>query len=226
MRKPIIATCFNNEIDPKISIYQKMVVDKFRGFIPFLSLNFPYPYQNINHGDLLNKCVHDLFYDMGADCILFMDVDCVPLGKHCFDVAFDLAYNNDTLVGNIQRSNHLNNNKHTYVGAPFICFSKKVYEAAGCPTMRHTHHGDTAEQLTYNCEREGISIVKFMPSDSQFPYNDNGDYWNLADRMPKYGIGTTYSYNEVEMNYHLFCSREHKFNKIFFDKCEQLINKQ
>jgi predicted glycosyltransferase involved in capsule biosynthesis len=222
MKKSIIVTCYNNEIDSKLPIYQKMVIDKFRGTIPFLSLKFPYSYQELNHGDLLNKCLHDSFYDMGADCILFIDVDCVPLNKECVEAVFDLAYSNK-LVGNIQRSNHLENNEHTYVGAPFICFSKSLYESVGCPTMRHTHHGDTCEQLTYNCEKEGIEVIKFMPSHSECAYDENGSYWDLEKGMPKYGIGTIYSYNGMEMNYHLFCSRENKFNKLFFNKCHELI---
>jgi len=225
MRKPIIFTCFNNEIDYKLSIYQKMVIDKFKSEVPFLSLMFPYPYQQLNHGDLLNKCLHDVFYNIGADCVLIIDVDCVPLNSDCVQTVFDLAYS-DKLVGNIQRSNHIENKQHTYVGAPFISFSKKLYQYIGCPTLRHTDRGDTCEQLTYNCEQLEVEVIKFMPTHSECGYDQNGSYWDLAEGMPKYGIGTTYSYNGMEMNYHLFCSREQKFNKMFFDKCHELITKE
>jgi predicted glycosyltransferase involved in capsule biosynthesis len=222
MTKPIIITVFNDEIDPKLPIYQKMVIDKFRGNIPFLSLRFPYPHQELNHGDMLNKCLHDSFYDMGADCVMFIDVDCVPVNRECIEITFDLAYSGK-LVGNIQRSNHIKNNEHTYAGSPFVCFSKALYESVGCPTMRHTHHGDVCEQITYNCETQGVEIIKYMPTQSQCAYDENGSYWDLAQGMPKYGIGTTYSHEEMEMNYHLFCSREHRFNKLFFDRCHGLI---
>lgn len=220
--KPIIATCYNHQVEENLHYYQWMVLSKFKGNIPFVSYKYPYVHEEMTHGDMLNKYVHDLFYDKGADCILFIDIDCIPLNKECIKTTFDLAYSGN-LVGNIQRSNHIQNNKHTYVGSPYICFTRELYESVGCPSMRYTHHGDTCEQMTYNCEKMNIPVIKFMPSDIDSPYNEQGDYWDLEDNMPKYGIGTTYVYDGKIMNYHLFSSRNHKFNKLFYNKCHRVI---
>lgn len=222
MKKSIIVTTYNHQIEENLASYQYMVMNKFRGDIPFIAYKYPYVHEQMTHGDMLNKYVHDLFYDMGADCILFIDIDCIPLNKECIETTFELAYGGN-LVGNIQRANHYQNNEHVYVGSPYICFTREIYEAAGCPTMRYTHHGDTCEQMTYNCERSGIPVIKFMPVETESPINDDGDYWPLAKGMPQYGIGTTYKYNDQIMNYHLFSSRVHKFNKLFYNKCHEVI---
>lgn len=220
--KPIIVTLYNHQVDENLVHYQTMVMNKYKGKIPFLPFKYLYEQGELDHGDILNKYVHDLFYDMGADCVLFIDVDCVPLNQECIDTTFELAYQNK-LVGNIQRSNHLENNKHTYVGSPYICFTKELYESIGCPTLRYTHHGDACEQLTFNCEEKGIEVVKFNPVYSEMPYDDDGNYWELGENMPKYGIGTTYEYEGNLMTYHLFCSRKHKFNQLFYNKCHKII---
>ena len=61
-----------------------------------------------------------------------------------------------------------------------------------------------------------------MPVHSE-SVNEDGEYWNLADGMPKYGIGTTFSNGEFDVSYHLFCSRFHKYNKLFLNKCHNII---
>ena len=81
--------------------------------------------------------------------------------------------------------------------------------------------------MTYNVRRMNeLNINKFMklfvPNAIDAP-NEKGEYWTLSGDM-KYGIGTTFSFNGMPMNYHLFGSRLGIFNQLFFDKAEEVLN--
>jgi hypothetical protein len=220
--KPLIVTCFNNDIDERLVKYQSMVINSIKKDIPFVSFKYPYHHTEMLHGDILNKLTHKMFYENGADCILIIDVDCIPLSYDALETTFMLAYEGH-VVGNIQRSNHLNNNQHVYAASSYVCFSEKTYEKIGRPTMCYSNVGDTVEQVTFNAERSGVPVTLFTPTHVESPYNEHGDYWDLADGMPKYGIGTTFGYNGKDMTYHLFSSRDHIHNHLFFNKCHRMI---
>ena len=103
----------------------------------------------MNHGDILNKAVHKIFYEMGADCILIVDIDAIPLSTEALEETLHIAYSGH-VVGNIQRSNHCDNDKHVYVGSSYNCFTRYTYENAGSPTMCYNAKYDTCELLTVN----------------------------------------------------------------------------
>lgn len=220
--KPVIFTCFNQAIDPKLIHYQTMVMEKYRGNIPFFVVKYPYLEDEMLHGDILNKYTHGLFYEKGFDCILIIDTDCIPLSKKALEYTFEKAYQG-SLVGNIQRANHLNNGQHVYAASSYICFSHETYVRIGRPTHCYSNDGDTCEQFTYNAERSGVPLELFMPKHYDSSFNEKGDLWDLKDGMPKYGIGTTFGTPELDISYHLFSSRQHKFNKLFFNKCHNIL---
>lgn len=219
--RPIIVTGYNDKIDPKVVSYQKMVVDKLRGAIPFFA--YDYTGSDMLHGDVCNKLIHKMFYEYqeGADCVLFLDIDCVPLSRKALEWTFERAYSGE-LVGNAQRSNHYENGQHVYAAISYAAFTRETYENAGSPTMSFSKKYDCSELLTVNCSKNNIPINLLMPTHSESA-NEDGEYWNLADGMPKYGIGTTFSNGEFDVSYHLFCSRFHKYNKLFFNKCHNII---
>ncbi len=198
-----------------------MVVDKFRGNIDFVSVYHEYPNTKLNHGDLLNIWVNRLFNTTDCDCLLLLDIDCIPLSKESLDLTFELAYKGN-LVGNIQRSNHISNNQHVFVAPSFLTISKLTYKELGRPTFSDTEQGDVAEQLTYNAEKIQLPCVYYMPKHTElFP---DGESWALADGMPKYGIGTTFEFKGQEMSFHLFQSRLGRWNKLFYNRCHQIVN--
>lgn len=219
--RPIIVTAYNKQIDPGIVYHQHMVVEKFRNDIPF----FPYNYtgSDMMHGDALNRLVHMMFYEyrQGADCIVVLDIDCVPLSAEALEYTVMSAYEG-RLVGNAQRSNHYDNNQHVYAAPSYMAFTKQTYERAGYPTMNFSHKYDCGELLTVGCERAGVPVELFMPSKYDSP-NELGELWDLADGMPKYGIGTEFSHRGRPISYHLFCSRFNQYNHLFYAKCNQLL---
>lgn len=222
--KPIIVTTYNHRIDPRVPAYQSMVFEKLRGTIPFMPFKYPYEEDEMYHGDILNRVVHRVFYEMGGDALFIIDVDCIPLSSNAIKTVFDLVEAGH-LVGNIQRSNHIQNNQHVFVAPSCIAFSEETFMKLMCPSFTYNHIGDTAEQFTYNAEKENVPVTYFMPSDVESPYNEEGEYWDLKDGMPKYGIGTTFSYNNEPMTYHLFSSRYNSHTKFFLDKCHSILTK-
>jgi hypothetical protein len=219
--KPIIVTGYNNHIDQRVVMYQKMVVDKIRGNIPFFS--YDYTGSDMLHGDMCNKLIHKMFYEYreGADCILFLDIDCIPLSSQAIEWTFKKAYEG-ILVGNAQRSNHYENDQHVYAAASYLCFTRETFEKANSPTMSFSKKYDCAELLTVNCEKNNVPVTLLLPSHVERP-NEDGEYWNLADGMPKYGIGTTFSNGSIDISYHLFCSRFHDYNHFFLNRCHDII---
>lgn len=219
--RPIIVTGYNNKIDLKVVNYQRMAVDKIRGSIPFFA--YDYTGSDMLHGDVCNKLIHKLFYEYqeGADCLLFLDIDCIPLSKKAITWTLEQAYSGQ-LVGNAQRSNHYNNNQHVFAAISYAAFTREIYEKAGSPTMTFSKKYDCSELLTVNCEKNNIPVNLLIPTHSESP-NEEGKYWDLADGMPKYGIGTTFSNGGMDISYHLFCSRFNKYNKLFLNKCHNII---
>ena len=162
---PVIFTFHNDAIDKKIVEYQSKVINKItQGRIAFRSLYSNVSFDVMDHGEVLNKAVYHLFYRSKEywDCILILDIDCVPLSYQALETTFNLAYEGK-LVGNIQRSNHLENNQHTYVAPSYMCFTRDYYEDIGTPTMNNTWKYDVGELLTVNADRFNKPVIKFMP---------------------------------------------------------------
>jgi replicative DNA helicase len=132
--KPVIFTSFNNDIDPRFHEYQAKIMKKFGLEKIYHPLKYEFHYSIMTHGDVLNKFVNSLFYEHGFDCILIMDIDCIPLSREGIEKVFEYA-EDGCLVGNIQRSNHIQNNKHLYAASSFICFTKDLYRQIGRPSF-------------------------------------------------------------------------------------------
>lgn len=219
--RPIIVTAHNDKIDSRIVYYQKMVVEKLKGSIPFFT--YDYTGSDMLHGDVCNKLIHKMFYEYqeGADCILFLDIDCIPLSSQAIEWTLNEAYSGK-LIGNAQRSNHYQNDQHVFAAISYAAFTRDTFERAGSPTMCFSKKYDCSELLTINCEKNNIPVNLLMPNNSESP-NEDGEYWNLADGMPQYGIGTTFSNGKMDISYHLFCARFNKYNTLFLNKCHDII---
>jgi hypothetical protein len=176
-----------------------------------------FPNQVLNYG------LHELFYKHNYESVLILDIDCIPLNNDSISYIFNEA-ERGKLIGNIQRSNHINNNQHVYVAPSCVCITRELFEKLGKPSFDITNRGDIGEELTYLAEQMGIEIEMFMPSEyTELPYNQN-EPWDQKDGMPKYGVGTTFvNKNGDKMFYHLFQSRLNHFSNLFFLKCADLL---
>jgi hypothetical protein len=224
MNNPCIATIFMKNIASDMVEYQKKVIDKFNPsnvmFLPILS--------NLSHGYTMTKLV-DMLEQRGHDAILFLDIDCVPVNECAIDYMFKQAYAGK-LIGDAQRSNHIENNQHVFAGAHNVCFSIETYNKIGRPSLEPTVRGDVAEELTFKSEESKIDIELLMPLKYEAPpfrmqWESNTEpFWRLADGMPHYGIGTTYGLNDGnEMFWHCWQSFYPGQQERFLNKCKELL---
>jgi hypothetical protein len=225
LRKRAIFTYCNPDVDRKISQLQSKIIETFNK-IP--NCKYEFLMYNAKDGDVVPDQVIDyglqeLFYKKNYQSVLILDIDCIPLNEEALNYIFAEA-EKGKIVGNIQRSNHLQNDQHVYAAPSCVCFTKEMFEKLGSPSFKITNRGDIGEELTYLAEQQGIEVEMFMPSTyEKLPYGDEKP-WDLQDGMPKYGIGTTFINSEgKEMFYHLFQSRLNHFSDMFFLKCAKLM---
>lgn len=187
--------------------------------IKFIPLRYNLPHKFISHHQVLDFGMRELFKTYNN--ILVLDVDAIPLSKDAIDYTFEQIKKNK-LVGCAQRSMHIDNNKHVYVGSPVIGFSWELFESMGCPSFVPTNRGDTAEELTYICEEKNLPVEIYRPV--HFEKAPVGaPYWELETPDQRYGIGTTFANKDGAYTfYHLFESRVTVHNNLFIEKCKAI----
>lgn len=225
MTKRAIFTFYNIQIDRQMAKLHHEVVRKYNNVenCDFFPLEYQKPDGEMYPDEAMDYGVDYLFNKKNYDTILILEVDCVPLEKDSFNYIFGAAEKN-ILVGNVQRSAHIDNNEHTYVAPSAFCLTKELYNKLGRPKFSPTRRGDIAEEYTYRCEQTGIPVERFYPH-SFVRRNLNEDVWDLGKGKPEFGIGTTFiNKNEKKMFFHLFESRYHIWNDIFYEKCIELLN--
>ncbi len=163
------------------------------------------------------------------DVILFLDIDCIPLSPNAIDYFITEAAKGK-IVGNIQRSNHIQNGQHVFAAPSALCLSAETFERIGRPSAMETARSDVAEEYTWNAERVGVPVEMLMPlkyDEAPMRYDwekDQPPYWPLADGMPVYGMGTTYGLDDgTPMFFHNFQIRMQGQQDKFWKKCESIL---
>ena len=230
VKNPCIASIFMRNIEERIVMLQQQVVKKFNksniAHYPVLT--------EANPGYTMDKLV-DMLEKKGHDAIMFLDIDCVPLSDSAFDYFFEQAYAGK-LIGDAQRSNHIQNDQHVFCAPHNVTFAIQTYRKIGSPSFMSNHRGDVSEELTFRAREANIPIEIVMPLGYDAPPirmswepKDAPPYWDLADGMPKYGIGTTFGFNgedgsAQDVFWHMYQSFHPGQNERFTKKCEDLLN--
>jgi len=228
MKKRAIFTYSNHQIEDKIPYLQKQIINKFNTnkLCKYEYLHYKKPDGEMTPDQVIEYGLEKLFYQDNYHTILMLDIDCIPLSTAALEYTFDRA-EQGVLIGNAQRSNHIENNKHIYPAPSCICLTRDMYEKLGKPSWQPTSRGDIGEELCYIAEEKGIEIEMFMPGKyEEIPYFTSTERkpWPLKDGQPEFGIGTTFvDSNGREMFYHLFQSRLNVFNHLFFLKCASIM---
>lgn len=225
MASPCIASIFMKNIDQNLLNLQKKVVEKYNlSKIPHYQV-----YTEAPPGYTMDKLV-DLLEERKHDAIMFLDIDCLPLNEHALNYMFDKAYSG-TLIGDAQRSNHIDNGQHVFAAPHNVTFTIEMYRKLGNPSFMPNYRGDVAEELTFKAREANIPIEIIMPLRYDAPPirmawepKDSPPYWDLADGMPKYGIGTTFGTEGNDMFWHMYQSFHPGQNERFTKKCEELLN--
>jgi len=225
MNKPCIASIFMKNIDQNLVALQKKVVEKYnKSNIPHYHI-----YTEASPGYTMDKLV-DMLEKKDHDAIMFLDIDCLPLNNNALDYFFEQAYAGK-LIGDAQRSNHIQNGQNVFAAPHNVTFTVATYRKCGNPSFLPNFRGDVAEELTFKARESNIDVEIILPLRYDAPPirmswepKDAPPYWDLADGMPKYGIGTTFGTEGNEMFWHMYQSFHPGQNERFTKKCEELLN--
>jgi hypothetical protein len=233
-----IVSFFMDNIDMKTVGLQKSVVEKYNVS--------KYPHYHVKT-DMRHAVSIDYFWCMNGvkvdtfkgqniekkldhDVILFLDIDAIPLSEAAIDYYIEKAAN-DRFIGNVQRSNHIDNNQHVFVAPSAAAISADSFLTIGKPSAIETSRGDVMEEYTYAAEKTGIVPVDFiMPKRfDAVPFRQAWEtnrepFWRLADGMPHYGIGTTFGDDEHgDLFYHNYQIFQPGQQERFWTKCESIL---
>jgi hypothetical protein len=212
-------------IDQNLVALQKKVVEKYnKSNIPHYHI-----YTEASPGYTMDKLV-DMLEKKDHDAIMFLDIDCLPLNNNALDYFFEQAYAGK-LIGDAQRSNHIQNGQNVFAAPHNVTFTVATYRKCGNPSFLPNFRGDVAEELTFKARESNIDVEIILPLRYDAPPirmdwepKDAPPYWDLADGMPKYGIGTTFGTEGNEMFWHMYQSFHPGQNERFTKKCEELLN--
>ena len=228
-----IFSFFMRNVPSSLVETQKKVVDRFNvNKYPF----FQY-LTEMRHGDSMDGLWHMNGIDVRKefqgripathdfDVIFFLDIDAIPLNEKSIDLYIEQAYNG-AIVGNIQRTNHIQNGEHTFVAPSAMAISTSTFLTIGKPSALETSRSDVAEEYTFKAEKHRIDVVKYMPLRYEQAPEEAAEGWNLATGMPKYGLGTTFGDPKTgqETFWHNFQIRFPGQHQRFLKKCDQLLN--
>ena len=202
-----IVSFYMSNISQEVIDVQRAVVELF---LP-QDCNFKQILTPLSHGEAIDQYVAD-----SSDDILFLlDSDCVPLRPESIPLFIEHASKGE-LVGNVQRSNHINNGGHLFAAPCALAFKRSLWEEAGRPSFQPTSRGDVAEEFTYACEERGLPVVKL-----DITYSE-GDIWDLVDGR-KYGHNTEYGDG---LFFHAFEIRVPQYQQRFVAKCKDILRRQ
>ena len=222
---PCIASIFMENVDKRMVELQTQVVKKFN-----ISNIMHYPvFSQASPGYTMNKLV-DMLEKNGHDAIMFLDIDAIPLNDNALNYFFEQAYAGK-IIGSAQRSNHIQNNQHVFCAPHNVTFTIEMYRKLGNPSFLPNYRGDVSEELTFAAEENNIPVEILMPLRYDAPPirmdwepKDAPPYWDLANGMPKYGIGTTFGTEGNEMFWHMYQSFHSGQLERFIKKCEEILH--
>lgn len=225
VNSPCIASIFMRNIAEQTVSLQQQVVKKFNksniAHYPVLT--------EANPGYTMDKLV-DMLEKKGHDAIMFLDIDCVPVNNIALDYFFEQVYAGK-VIGDAQRSNHIQNGQHVFCAPHNVTFTIETYRKLKSPSFMSNHRGDVAEELTFRARESNIPVEIVMPLRYDAPPirmdwepKDLPPYWDLADGMPKYGIGTTFGNDNGDLFWHNYQIFHPGQQERFWKKCEELLN--
>lgn len=232
-----IISFFMDNISMKTVEYQKAVVDKFnRSKYPHYIMK-----TNAAHGHSIDYFWHlnkvpvesldgsSIPPQVDYDIVVILDIDAIPLSADALDYYVEEAAKGK-LIGNAQRTNHLDNNQHVFAAPSTSAISRETFVKIGAPSAMETDRSDVLEEYTWAAQSAGVSVDLVMPlryDKAPMRYDwetDRLPFWPLADGMPVYGMGTTYGRDGKDLFFHNFQIRMPGQESAFWTKCEEILN--
>lgn len=242
----LIVTFFMSNIDMEVVKKQREIVAKYNPsgiehysvqtqFDHGLSMDLAWQLNGIEMATIGSKNAPKRF---DFDVLVFLDVDAVPLNSTALDYIVERAKVGQVLVGNVQNTNHIQNDKHLFVAPSVLAVSTDTFVAMGKPSARPTPRGDVAEEYTYAAEKNKVSVEFFLPLSFEEAPAEKA-YWDLQnesvpEQYRKYGRGTTFGNIPVireannaggePMFYHCFQSFHSGWKEKIPTRFDQILN--
>jgi hypothetical protein len=168
------------------------------------------------HGAVIDWFLGDSDYDQ----YFLLDIDAIPLNPMIVPYMLYKAATG-SVIGNIQRSNHIQNGRHVFAAPSFMAFSRALWNELGRPSFLETSRADVGEELTFSAETLGVPLELFRPS------RVLGDKcWALdGSDDPQYGVGTFFQSAGIEVSFHNFQSRFPREHALFLDVCNAVLGR-
>ena len=224
--KACLVSFFMDNVHAKTLELQQAVVDKYNvSQVPHLRVK-----TNASHAQSMDALWKENEKRLKFDIVFFLDIDCIPLSKEAIDL-YAAAAAGGKMIGNAQRSNHLQNDQHVFAAPSALAVSANYYEAIGRPSAVPTRRGDVAEEYTFAAEAKGLPVEIVLPLKFDRPplrmewETDHSPHWSLADGMPVYGLGTTFGDSRGELFWHAFQIAYPGHQELFWARCETELRK-
>ena len=163
-----------------------------------------------NYLSIHSVMIRDLIRNLNPNSYcLIIDIDAFPLSKFAIKLSFVLATLKG-INGNIQRTNCIENGAHLFIGPSYICFNTETIKELKDAAWIANERSDVSEEITW-AKPELIDHSLFKPIKTLFK-----PIWALEGEKKVYGIGTTFGYNNIPINYHHFYSRNFAARFHFF----------
>ena len=154
-----------------------------------------------NYLSIHSVMIRDLIRNLNPNSYcLILDIDAFPLSKYAIKLTFVLAMLKG-INGNIQRTNCIDNGDHLFIAPSYICFSTKIIQNLNESAWVANDRSDVSEEITW-VNPDLIDQNLFRPIHTLFK-----PIWALEGKKKVYGIGTTFGYKNLPINYHHFYSR-------------------
>lgn len=230
-----IVSYFMKNIESKTVELQSKVINKFnKNKFPHIIITGEIPHgQFMDYFWTINGApvatIGKIEKQHNFDVILFLDIDCVPLSENSIDYFISKAIEGK-LIGNAQRSGHIQNNNHIFAAPSALAISLENFKKIGSPSALETVRGDVAEEYTYCAEQFGVETEFILPTKYdrdiyRYDYEqDRRPYWTLENNLPNFGLGTSYGNEKLgDLFYHNFQIRMPGQQELFQKKCEELL---
>ena len=163
-----------------------------------------------NYLSIHSVMIRDLIRNLNSNSFcLILDIDAFPLSKYAIKLTFVLAMLKG-INGNVQRTNCIDNGGHLFIGPSYICFNTKTMQKLKESAWIANERSDVSEEITW-VKPELIDHNLFKPIKTIFK-----PIWALEGEKKVYGIGTTFGYNDLPINFHHFYSRNYLARFHFF----------
>jgi hypothetical protein len=124
------------------------------------------------------------------------------------------SYENISIFGIAQASNHIPPGDFIFCGPSFLAISVDAWKSVGSPPLREFPGYDVAEYLSYLILKSNKKYFSLLP---EYFHEHSGDFLHC---FGEYGIGTYYEGGV----FHLWQARNGRFLNYFITACNSVLN--